>query len=169
MQTKDWWDVGFAAAQLVATLVTAAWVYSRFRREGPNQPRIEFRLACTFLGPQRGAYVAAFTVTAVNRGFVEHRFTGIRLKVLAIKAEDELREWQGHEPRLHFPTTLFRGAELVPKDFVYFFVRPGVEQEFSFTTPVGEGVRFIVARATFQYESSGDIHTVERVFEVKAG
>lgn len=163
---KNVWDVVFGALQFIGVVVGAFWVFTRFRREGPNQPRIEFTIACRFLGPVDGEYVAAFEIYANNKGYVEHRFTEIRLKVLGIKHDEKLSEWRTHEPRLYFPTTLVRGVNLVPEELEYYFVRPGVDQSFSFVTRVPAEFRFLAARATFKYRATGDIHTSERVFEV---
>lgn len=176
--TKALWDISLQLAQFLATVVLqlaqllavvvgGVWVYLRFRREGPNHPRIEFGIDCTFLGPQQGFFVAAFVVNAHNKGYVEHRFTELRMKALGIKAGEALTDWKGHAPRLCFPEVIFRGVNLVPQEFGYFFVRPGVDQSFSFVTRVSQDIRFIVARATFKYQKTGDLHTVERVFEVK--
>ena len=167
--TKRVWDVVLSVLQLVAVVVGALWAYFRFRREGPNHPRIEFAVDCKFFGPVHGDSIAAFEIHANNKGHVEHKFTEIRLKVLGIREGEKLADWVGHEPRLSFPVELIRGVNLVPEKFGYFFVRPGVKQTFTFTTKVPADFRFLVARATFRYEATADLHTAERVFDVRDG
>ena len=160
-------DVALHAVEIAIAIVGGIWVYKRFRHEGAAKPRIEFDVRCRFLGPIQDAYVAAFEVHAKNCGLVEHRFQEIRLKVLAIRSDATLQMWQGHEPRLLFPEQLVRGVNLVPRELGYYFVRPGVDQSFSYVIPIPKDLRFLVARATFLYEATGDLHTAERVFEVR--
>ena len=166
--TKRVWEVVLNILQLVAVVVGALWAYFRFRRERPNHPRIEFAVDCKFFGPILGDTVAAFEIHANNKGHVEHKFTEIRLKVRGIKEGAKLAYFEGREPRLSFPEELFKGVNLVG-DFGYFFVRPGVKQTFTFTTKVPADIRFLVARATFKYEATNDLHTAERVFDLRGG
>ncbi|MCP9496641.1 MAG: hypothetical protein MSG64_19565 [Pyrinomonadaceae bacterium MAG19_C2-C3] len=58
-------------------------------------------------------------------------------------------------------------AELVPKKFGYFFVRPNVEQQFTFSTVIPDNISFILARAAFKYENSKDLHTAEGAFDAR--
>jgi hypothetical protein len=167
-ETKRLLDVVLGTAQLLAIITGGVWAYMRFWREGIHNPRIEFGVRCQFLGPVHGSYAAVFNVTAANRGHIEHRFEEIRLRVRGIDALEPLTEWPGYEPMLAFPKELARGANLVPKKFGYYFVRPGVTQEFTYTMPIAASVQFIVARVTFKYHGTDDIHTAEGVFEVCA-
>lgn len=162
-ETKNTWDVITAVLQTVGVGIGALWAYLRFWREGIHRPRIEFDIQCTFLGVQNNARVISFAAMAKNKGNVEHRFSRVSLRVRGIKATGTL----GRRPdeRLDFPDPLLK-AELVPEEFGYYFVRPGVEQPFTFTTTIPSDTRFILARAAFKYENSEDLHTSERVFEV---
>jgi len=49
----------------------------------------------------------------------------------------------------------------------YIFVRPGVRQRLSYVTSIPEEVAFIVARVTFMYRPTDEIHDAERTFEVR--
>ncbi len=60
-----------------------------------------------------------------------------------------------------------KGVNIVPTKFGYFFVRPGVNQAFSYVTHLPIDIQFIIVRATFIYQSTNEIHTAENVFEVK--
>jgi hypothetical protein len=166
-ETKNLFDVLFSGATFLTVLATGAWAYFRFRREGAHKPRIEMDLECVFLGPRDGKYVAAFSVHAHNKGQIEHRFTDIRLRVRGICADEALATWERHEPRLSFPHKLFTKAALMPPNYGYFFVPPGVEQHISYVTTIPADMSFILARVSFHYEHNADIHTAERVFEVR--
>ena len=147
-------------------LAGGAWAYFRFKKEGVHSPRIELDLDCAFLGPQQGNYVAAFSIYAENKGQVEHRFKEIRLRVRGIRRNEVLVEWDERRPMLLFPDLIMSKANVVPPDYKYFFVRPSVRQRISYVTPISEEFSFILARLTFMYGSSNEIHTAERVFEV---
>jgi hypothetical protein len=106
-------------------------------------------------------------IHATNRGNVEHRFPEIRLRVRGLRSDAALTAWKGREPLLEFPEEEFETANIVPKKLEYYFARPGVHQRFTFLTSVPASWRFIIARATFKYEATDEIHTAERAFEIK--
>jgi hypothetical protein len=166
--TKTIFDVVLGITQTAIVIGGTVWAYFRFFREGVHKPRIEFDVECSFLGPQQGRYVAAFMIHAINRGNVEHRFSEIRLRVRGIKSSAALNAWKDHEPLLEFPDQEFETVNIVPKELEYYFVRPGIDQRFSFVTSVPAGWRFIITRATFKYETTDELHTAEKAFEVKA-
>lgn len=163
------WSILLSVTQTATILTAAIWTYFRFFKEGSHKARIGFDVSCEFYGPHHGRYVAAFRVHAHNHGNVEHRFESIRLRALGLKREDALvgRE-DATDPTLSFPEPLFKKVELVPESFGYFFVRPGVKQAFTYTAHLPGDVAYLVARATFQYGGSKDLHTAERVFEVRS-
>lgn len=151
---------------LITVVVSGLWVYFHFIREDPLCPRIEFNLDCSFFGPQDNAYVAAFSIYAHNKGRVEHKFRNIKIKAHGIKMGESVTFWEGHAPKLYFPTKVFHEANLVHNNYKYFFVRPGINQTFSFVTRIPIEFRFILVRATFEYENAEGLQTAERVFEV---
>jgi hypothetical protein len=104
-----------------------------------------------------------FVVIATNRGNVEHRFSRISLRVRGLKKDQTPSRRE--DQRLDFPESVLK-AELVPAEFGYFFVRPGIDQRFTFTTTMPDDIRFILARPAFQYQHSEDLHTCERVFAI---
>ena len=162
----DNWSITLEAAQFIVVLFGATWAYLRFWREGVHKPRIQFDIDCSFYGPPDGQMVAAFRVLAYNKGHVEYRFDSIKLRALGLKKDEPLTDRKGSEPMLLFPHTLFKKVQLVPEKFGYFFVRPGVNQAFTYTTHIPGDIRFLVARATFRYKGTDDTHTAERTFEV---
>jgi hypothetical protein len=118
------------------------------------------------LGPQKDKYVAAFTIHANNKGNIEHQFHEIRLRVLGIKSQDSLKEWEGREPLLRFPERNFETFNIIPEKMEYYFVRPGVHEKFSAVISIPDNWKFILARASFKYKKTGDLHTTQKVFEV---
>lgn len=165
--TNNLWNVIFNGIQLLTIIVGALWAYFRFRKEDPLHPRIEFDIDCKFFGPQQNSYLASFTVSASNKGNVEHKFSEIRLRVRGIKINEPLTEFKEYSPMVNFPEKIMEGVNIVPSKFGYFFVRPGVNQGFHYATQVSGDIRFIIVRATFKYKITDELHTAEKVFEVK--
>ena len=165
--TKNLLDAFFSGAQLIIILISAMWAYFRFRKEDPLYPRIEFDIKCKFWGTQLNSYLTCFIVTANNKGNVEHKFTEIRLRVRGIKFNEPLTEFKEYPPMVNFPEKIMEGVNIVPTKFGYFFVRPGINQSFNYASQIPSNIRFIIVRATFKYESTNELHTAQRVFEVK--
>ncbi len=165
----DMYELLIKLAEFLVVLGTSAWAIVRFRKEDPLRPRIEFDVDCNFWGPHHGSYLVAFTITARNKGNIEHRFADIRLRVLGIRDDRPLTEFEPYAPMVAFPEKVVQTGNIVPVDDGYYFVRPGVSQSFNYTSHVAENIRFVVVRATFKYKEDGDEHTAEKVFEVKAG
>lgn len=165
--TKNLFELIIDAIQLLIIISSAVWAYFRFRREDPLSPRVEFDLDCKFWGPQHNYYLTSFTVIASNKGNVEHRFNEIRIRVLGIKDDQPLTEFAKYPPMTNFPVTIMKEVNIIPPEYGYFFVRPGVKQSMNYVANIPGNIRFIIVRATFQYQSTGDIHTTEKVFEVK--
>ncbi len=85
------------------------------------------------------------------------------------QAEEERKKrtyWQGNEPRLAFPVKLVDNVSILPKDYNFFFVEPGVEQAFTYVTKIPASTKYILAHAEFEYDQFTP-HTTERVFPVK--
>ncbi|WP_151087421.1 hypothetical protein [Hymenobacter baengnokdamensis] len=162
--TKDFWTVVLSAIQTIGVGIGALWAYFRFWREGAHKPRIEFDIQCSFLGQQGNARVVSFTILATNKGNIEHKFSRISLRARGITAADgELIKRP--DGRVNFPKELLK-EEVIPKEFGYYFVRPGIAQPLTFTTIIPAEVRLLLVRAAFEYERSKDLHTSERTFEV---
>ncbi len=144
--TKNLIDVIIKSIQLLIILISAMWAYFRFRKEHPLHPRIEFDINCKFFGPQQNSYLTSFTISANNKGNVEHEFSEIRLRVLGIKTGQPLTDFLERPPMANFPVEIMKGVNIVPPKFKRFFVRPGVNQAFNYTTQVHENIRFIIFR-----------------------
>ena len=162
--TKNLLDIYFSAAQLVVLIVGAAVAYFRLWREAPMKARIEFDLDCHFLGVQDNQRIVMFTFHAQNKGHVRHTFERISFKVRGIKSgvQLSLRE----DKRLHFPESLLE-AEAIPKEYGYYYVQPGVNQQITFTSMIPEDIRFVRVWAAFRYKNSKDQHTSEKTFDAE--
>jgi len=165
--TKNLFDVIFQGIQLCVVLGTAGWAIIRFGKENPLYPRIEFDVKCDFLGPQIEVYLAAVTITASNKGSIEHRFRKIGIEVRGIPGDDALSARTDYPHLIRFPNEIARIDNIVPAKDGYYFVRPGVSQTFNYAVQVPASIRFIRIKATFIYQSGEDEHTAQKIYEVK--
>src|SRR5690349_8532234 len=137
-------DIILKFIQVLVLLISAVWAYMRFRKEDPLFPRIEFSVDCKMFGPQKDSYLAAFTISAHNKGNVEHRFSEIRLRVLGIKAGEALTEFEKYPSMVRFPEELMKAVNVVPPSLEYFFVRPGINQHINYSAKISADIRFII-------------------------
>ena len=139
------------------------------REERKNQierrytPHIELRIECQFFGPRQDQFLAVFLVLANNRGHVVHQFPSVGLRVRGIK-DEPFQYWEGREPRAHFPHKLFE-VDLVPPDWNFIFIEPGVSHQIAFTTVVPSDYSYLLAFAEFEYKEYWP-HNAEAVFSV---
>jgi hypothetical protein len=138
------------------------------RKRHTYSPHIEFEINCIFWGPQGDSIIAEFRLTARNKGLIQQKFKNILIRVLGINSEEDLAYWKDNEPRLAFPVELLDSESILPKDYNYFFVEPGIEQVFTYVTKIPASVSYILAHAKFEYDQYTP-HTTERVFAVKSG
>jgi hypothetical protein len=124
-------------------------------------PHIELRIDCKFFGPRHNQFLAVFYVQANNKGQVVHKFPSVVFRVRGIKGE-QFQYWKDREPRAYFPHKIFE-TELVPSDWNFIFVEPGVSQQITLTTVIPEEYSYISAYAEFAYREYWP-HTAEAVF-----
>jgi hypothetical protein len=149
-----------------------------------DQPRIELTLDCTFHGVQSDSRLAVFTVSAKNVGRVRHQIDRIKLRVRAIDDEPfsyreetpkylledhvgagETRPRNRRQPRVNFPHKVLE-TDLVPAEWNYIFVEPGVMQSLCYAKPISVKHRYLLAHVYFEYEAFADPHSAETVFAV---
>lgn len=164
-ELKNLLDIVLGTLQFLLTLAAAVWAYFRFSREGVHSPRIEFALRLRVLGVEGEHRAVEFVVSAANKGNIEHRFDRISLRVRGIGRGTELK--LRDDGRLDFPQAIHK-FELIPEDFGYYFVRPGVTQTFTFVTTLPRNVAYVLARSAFKYQDSDDLHTTESAFNIDA-
>ncbi len=132
------------------------------------EPHIEFEIDCVFLGPHNGHYAAEFNLLADNKGITKHEFKNIKLRVRGIKHDVPLSYWiERYKQRLEFPVEIVKD-EVIPGNWNYIFVEPGIKQRISYQTIIDAKVKYITARAEFYYQEYRP-HSIEKMFEVKAG
>jgi hypothetical protein len=119
-----------------------------------DKPRIELTLGCTFHGVRSDSRLAVFTVSAKNVGRVRHQIDRIKLRVRAINDEPfsyreetaeylledhvrpgETRPRDRRQPRVNFPHKVLE-TDLVPAEWNFIFVEPGVTQSLSYARPI---------------------------------
>jgi hypothetical protein len=147
-----------------------------------DKPRVELTLDCAFHGVQGDRRLVVFTVSAKNVGKVRHKIDRVKLRVRAIddepfsyrqEDEDYLLEdhvWPGlsrrrerRQPRLDFPHKVLE-TDLVPAEWHFIFVEPGVTQSLSYARPIPVRHRYLLVHAIFTYEEFSNPHSAEVVF-----
>lgn len=150
---------------LLLTAAAAIFTYYKFFREGSHKQRIEFSIDVKDLGVFEHDRVIEVIISAVNRGHVEQKFDDIRLPVRGIRTGQNLSEFKGYEPRLAFPEKI-TSVSVIPDKYQYFFVRPGVVQNFPVVVRIPSSWRLVQARATFKYFTLNELHSAEGTFSV---
>ena len=158
-------DVVIATIQLFAVIIGGIWVFFRFRREDTHIPKVGFDIDGKFWGPQNDCYLAEFVMSIKNEGLVKHRFTEMTFRVRGIRGGVPITLWKDTQ-RVEFPERVVDDADVMYKEkYGSIFVEPSVTQKLTFVAKIPVGIRFILARAQFQYDSHRT-HSTERVFEV---
>lgn len=161
---KSWAQFANSVGSLAAILAAATWFLAtrKFRR------RIQLDIDCKIYGlpgnPLKN--VAEIQLCMENKGLVNHRIRELTVSVHSLKHESEL-DLKPTTGELIFPKTLLPKTNIVPKDYQYFFVRPGIRQVITHIIPIDSDASIIRVTAGFQYDYRGLFpHTVRRVFPV---
>jgi hypothetical protein len=146
-----------------------------------DQPRTELTLGCTFHEVRSDNRLVVFTVSAKNVGRVRHQIESIKLRVRAINDEPfsyreetaeylledqvrpgETRPRDRRHPRANFPHKVLE-TDLVPAQWNFIFVEPGVTQSASYATPISVKHRYLFAHVMLVYEYEGfkELHSAE--------
>ncbi len=164
--TKNILDICINLSQLLIVAATSAWAYYRFRKEGTLDPRIEFDIDCKFFGPHHNYYLASTLITASNKGNIEHKFKEIIIRVRGIHHEDTFQIFKKCPPTIEFKEVIVNDINIIPSKEGYYFVRPGIKQDFSCSYRIDSNIKFISVHARFIYEKTQEPHTTERIFEL---
>lgn len=159
-------DIAFDTLKIGLPLLAAVFAYFRFFREGTHKQRIQFDIEYRDLGIKDQKRLVEITVTAENKGFVEHRFDDVRVTLRGISGKSPVEHIAKHPPRLAFPETddALKKISLIPEKWGYFFVRPKILQRFPLVTAIPDDWTHLFVRTTFCYQQTGGIHSAERVF-----
>jgi hypothetical protein len=165
--TKRLADVVIETCKLAAVVVGGLWVYFRFKREDTHSPKVSFDIEATFYPVDGGSGLAEFLMVINNKGLVNHKFKKIKLRVRGLKQTDSIKTW-GETHRVEFPQKLIDDTDvLYTNKYGSIFVEAGITQKLTFVAPIPADIRFVLARAEFEY-LSGLTHSAERLFEVGA-
>jgi len=154
--------LSFEGVQTAAIVGGAIWAVWRFQRERVDAPQIEFSVDAKLHGPSDGQYVSEYILTFRNKGKIRVETRRIELRVLGIKAGEQLREWREHGNRLEFREKLVDDKYVIPKAYRHVFFEPGITQEYVYVGRISADYRFILIRGLFYYDK-GNPHSAERV------
>jgi len=162
---KSWAQLASNLGSLAAVVAAAIWFFttSKFRR------RVQFDLDCKIY---EVADVPKVKITEIqlcfeNKGLVDHRIRELTVSIHALLPERPL-ETKAETGELQFPRVLLDETNIVPLDYGYYFIRPGVRQVITHITPIDAGVSLIRITAGFKYGRIFSYpHTVRRVFSTR--
>ena len=146
-------DTAFNIIQPLLIIFAAIWGYYRFFREGKNKQRIEFFIDLNDLGVFNNDRVIEIDCIVENKGFIEHKFKEIIVRIRGIKEGTELLEMEDkndrtYKPRLLFPEKIHSAKIALTKDDQY-FVRPSVKQHFSIVLKIPKDIILILVHSKF--------------------
>jgi hypothetical protein len=101
-----------------------------------------------------------------NQGFVEHRLWNLNVSVHALDAEDTLTAHK-KTGEIEFSRRVLPKTQLVPRRYMYYFVRPGVRQVITHTIKIPSAISLIRVTSSFDYHRDDRYpHTICRVFQL---
>jgi hypothetical protein len=165
----------------IAVALVGFWISFRLRkhdlridqakaeRRREHTPHVEMKLDCQFHGFRDGNHLTTFTVSIANVGLIMPQLPKIVIRVRGIKDEPfgYLNTEGAFDPggrRACFPYKILEGS-LVPAQWNFVFVEPGVTQDLCLTTLVPGDFSYLMANVTFYYTEDWP-HTAEEVFAV---
>lgn len=143
-----------------AAVIGAGWWFLRTTRA---KPRIQFDLECRVfpLDPETDTHLVEIAFVFSNTGFVEHRLYDLSVSVHGLPTGGQDKGTRTFSRRL-LPRT-----GIVPPQYQWYFVRPGVRQVITHTVVLHRPGPLIQVTAGFSYRKREDWpHTARRVFEV---
>ena len=161
---KDIAETVNAIASTLAILAAGGWFFytNQFKQ------RIQFDVECRLLSLRTNNHskIAEIALVFENKGFVEHRLWNLHLSVHDLACERYLTS-KLDTRELEFKRHILPKIQLVPEQYGYYFVRPGVRQAITHIIKVPAAVSAIRVTASFNYHQDvGDPHTARRVFPV---
>jgi hypothetical protein len=159
---RCWAELIANAFESVALLAAGWW----FLYTTQFKPRIQFDIDCSITRLTVRAYLLEILLIFENKGFVEHRVYDLSLSVHALPVESVDGYHVPTKGRI-FPTRLVPITVIVPEDYGFYFVRPGVRQVITHHVIVTNPGPIIEVTAGFTYHKRSDWpHTARRVFSV---
>jgi hypothetical protein len=160
---KSWAQTANNLGSLAAILVAAIWFFMtrKFRR------RIQLDLDCKIydLASNPLKRVAEIQFCIENKGLVNHRMRELTVSIHSLQTDSQL-EVKDKTGELVFPAVLLERTNIVPPDYRYYFVRPGIRQLITHIVPLDASISLIRVTAGFHYDRHANFpHTVRRVFQ----
>lgn len=130
------------------------------------KPRIQFDIECRALplDVDKAIFLAEIALVFENKGFVEHRIHDLSLSVHGLSEDKSLDSAESAA----FTKCLFPRQIIVPKQYQWYFVRPGVRQTITHAVLLHQPGRVIRVTAAFNYSrNSAWPHTARRFFSIQ--
>lgn len=141
--------------------------FNRHEREAQierkRSPHIELRIAVDFFGHRNGLWLTCISVVSSNLGQIIHKFNKINLRVRGIK-DEPFEFWNATPPHPYFPHKILE-TNMVPKDWSFIFIEPGVEQKITLPTLIPVQYSYLLVNVEFEYREFWP-HTAQEVFAV---
>ena len=100
-----------------------------------------------------------------NKGFVEHRLYDLNVAVHTLNRTGSLELRESGEVK--FPVRLLSRTSIVPREYGYYFVRPGVRQVITHIVSIPADSSVVRVTASFLYGRDKNFpHTARRVFPI---
>lgn len=137
----------------------------RKKIERVHSPQIEFDLSARFFGPEKDEYLLEIRLNLTNSGLVQQKLWDPKLRILGIRKGVSLH-FRAKDPyRMEFPEKVLPLRDILPREYNFFFVEPGVHQDISYVTKVSSSIGYVLVYSEFHYNPATP-HTAERLFEV---
>jgi hypothetical protein len=159
---KTFFDILVSVSSLAAVLAAAWW----FLYTTQFKPRLQFDLDCRFIAcEETQSRLAELHFIFENKGFVEHRLYDLNVAVHTLDRAGSLESRETGE--VIFPVRLLSRTSIVPREYGYYFVRPGVKQIITHTISIPSDISVVRVTSSFLYGRDKDFpHTARRVFPV---
>jgi hypothetical protein len=150
---KSWAQTANSLGSLAAILAAAIWFFATRKFRSYDLPS----------NPEKKVAEIQFCIE--NKGLVNHRMCELNVSIHSLQTDSQL-EVKDKTGELVFPRVLLKKTNIVPSDFGYYFVRPGVRQLITHIVPLDADISLIRVTAGFQYDRHARFpHTVRRVFQ----
>lgn len=149
-------------------LFGAWWAVEKLRRRDEHFPRVNFEVGANFIGEQDGKVLAEVVAVIENKGIVPFKMKNLTFTLRGLSDRDAVLPRQDSErSEINFPHKLASGS-LVPSDWPFSFVYPGVRTEYNFVTTVPPEMAFIRVQGRFLYLTGrpGETHHAARTLAV---
>jgi hypothetical protein len=153
---------------LIVVAFGLIWAYRNFNRRREDHPKIQFDADVNFLAKQDGKIVTEILLLIENKGLVRHfidpkKFT---IQIYFIDKYDKIEESLDLNSQVVFKK-LGNERLVVPKNWFYTFIDPGIVQNYSYIANISENASVVMIKAKFKYRDiESDFHGLQKAFHV---